>query len=76
MADIGGKQRTDIEQQEYERVRENFLLDLRLLEEHKTSPEWIATKYLYELLIPHPDQGLRMIPLDPDSKMYWVRVIK
>ncbi len=26
--------------------REKFLIDLRLLEEHKTSPEWIATKYL------------------------------
>ncbi len=31
--------------------RENFLKDLRLLEERKTSPEWIATKYLYELAL-------------------------
>ena len=30
-------------------LRESFLSDLRLLEEHKTSPEWIAIKYLHEL---------------------------
>lgn len=31
-------------------LREQFLTDLRLLEERKTSPEWIVTKYMYEFL--------------------------
>ena len=43
-------------------LRENFLLDLRLLEEHKTSPEWIAMKYLYELaLIPDEKEAVKRI---------------
>ncbi len=33
--------------------RENFLSDLRLLEERKTSPEWIAMKYSAKLSEPN-----------------------
>jgi len=34
------------EPQDNEELKENFLSALRLLEEQKTSPEWVARKYL------------------------------
>jgi len=45
-----------------EDIEVEFLNDLRLLEERKTSPEWIATKYLYDP---------RIAILSEDQKVPW-----
>ncbi len=51
--------------------RESFLTDLRLLEERKTSPEWIATKYL--ALIPDIEEAKKQLLKEIERHTYKIK---